>query len=103
MVCDVNKIKCVVFCQGLFVVNEKFDDVIFLDECLVQFMLNKIILYCLVGILCQIIFKLKYFLKVYVWGVILKRGLLLFFIFEGIMDVKFFIENIFGNVFLLFI
>lgn len=35
MVCDVNKLKCVEFCEWLIVVDDIFDNVIFLDECFI--------------------------------------------------------------------
>lgn len=103
MVRDANKIKRVAFCQGLLAANEKFDDVIFSDECSVQLMPNKITSYRPVGTLCQTIPKPKHPLKVHVWGAISKRGPSPLLIFEGIMDAKFFTENILGNVLLPFI
>lgn len=49
------------------------------------------------------LFKFKYLLKIYVWVVISKCGVLIIKLFEGIMDFEFYMNIILRDILVLFI
>ena len=98
----VNMEKRVQFCTKLVEENETFDNVIFTDECSVQFHNNKTTSYRQKGMLTPHEGKPKHPLKIHVWGGISRRGTTGLLIFDGILKSDFFVEEILGNTLLPF-
>ena len=103
MVRDANKLKRVDFCERLIAKNDKFDDVIFSDECSIQLHQNKLCSYRPKDSSAAVLPKPKNPLKIHVWAAISKRGATKIRLFGGIMDSTFYIENILRDTLLPFI
>ena len=101
MVRDANKLKWVDFCERLIAKNDRFDDVIFSDECSIQLHQNKLCSYRPKDF-CAVVLP-KHPLKIHVWAAISKRGATKIRLFGGIMDSTFYIENILRDTLLPFI
>lgn len=94
MVKEQNKLKRVQFAREVITNNDKFNNVIFTDECSVQLHDNKIVVYREKDSVAPVLPKPKHPLKVHVWAGISRRGTTRILIFEDIMDANFYIHTI---------
>jgi hypothetical protein len=103
MVRQANKVKRVEFCEKLIASNDKFENVIFSDECSVQLNQNKSCSYRKRDCHATVLPKPKHPLKIHVWAAISKKGASQIRLFEGIMDSEFYTECIIRDTLVPFI
>ena len=94
MIREPNNQKRAEFCSNLINADERFDDVIFSDECSIQLHHKKSVSYRKENSCAPMKCQPKHPLKIHLWGAISKMGPSPLVTFDGVMDATFYVETI---------